>query len=155
MSEDTMTTNTEAVPNTLAGFKSSFFDASRRPLNEQDIFDAGVRSGLARGADVLGDAARDIITERQRQMSVEGWTPEHDDAYLGGDLAGAAACYCLGALGLPYEAFENFWPWDEKWWKPTNHRRDLIKAAALILAEIERIDRADPSSSTGDQEVGS
>jgi hypothetical protein len=113
-----------------------------------------IRTLTARsGDDALGDAARDVLVERQRQMSVESWTPEHDDAYLGGDLAGAAACYCLGALGLNYEAFENFWPWDEKWWKPTNHRRDLVKAAALILAEIERLDRA--ASSAGDQEVGS
>lgn len=75
-----MTMNADPVPHTLADFKASFFDASRRPLTEQDIFDAGVRSGLGRGADVLGDAARDVIVERQRQMSVEGWTPEHDDA---------------------------------------------------------------------------
>jgi len=34
------------------------------------------------------------------------------------------------------------WPWAEKWWKPKNERRDLVKAAALILAEIERLDRA-------------
>jgi hypothetical protein len=38
----------DLVPNTLAGFKSAFFDASKRPLTEQDIFDAGVRSGMAR-----------------------------------------------------------------------------------------------------------
>lgn len=30
-----------------------------------------------------------------------------------------------------------------EWWKPTNRRRDLVKAAALILAEIERLDRKD------------
>lgn len=35
------------------------------------------------------------------------------------------------------------WPWDESWWKPTNRRRDLVKAGALILAEIERLDRAE------------
>ena len=27
-------------------------------------------------------------------------------------------------------------------WKPTDRRRDLVKAGALILAEIERLDRA-------------
>jgi hypothetical protein len=30
----------------------------------------------------------------------------------------------------------------DEWWKPTNRRRDLVKAGALILAEIERLDRA-------------
>ncbi|HHW2459226.1 TPA: AAA family ATPase [Pseudomonas aeruginosa] len=34
------------------------------------------------------------------------------------------------------------WPWDEQWWKPTSARRDLVKACALALAEIERLDRA-------------
>lgn len=38
----------DVVPNTLAGFKAAFFDTSKRPLTEQDIFDAGVRSGMAR-----------------------------------------------------------------------------------------------------------
>lgn len=33
------------------------------------------------------------------------------------------------------------WPWDEHWWKSTTRRRDLVKAGALVAAEIERIDR--------------
>jgi hypothetical protein len=36
-----------------------------------------------------------------------------------------------------------FWPWSLHWWKPKSPRRDLIRAAALIVAEIERLDRAD------------
>ena len=27
-------------------------------------------------------------------------------------------------------------------WQPTTSRRDLVKAGALVLAEIERLDRA-------------
>lgn len=38
---------------------------------------------------------------------------------------------------------ESFWPWEEEAWRPKNPRHDLVKAAALILAEIERLDRAD------------
>lgn len=34
------------------------------------------------------------------------------------------------------------WPWDEQWWKPSTARRDMVKACALGLAEIERLDRA-------------
>jgi len=34
------------------------------------------------------------------------------------------------------------WPWSPMWWRPTTQRRDLVKAGALIMAEIERIDRA-------------
>lgn len=34
------------------------------------------------------------------------------------------------------------WPWSGEWWKPKDRRRDLVRAAALIVAEIERLDRA-------------
>lgn len=96
--------------------------------------------------------ACDVLAERQRQIAAEGWTPEHDDRYDTGELASAAASYaqCAGLQGegavtgnafkTPY--VEN-WPWSEHWWKPsTDPRRNLIKAGALILAEIERLDRA-------------
>ncbi|WP_333828282.1 hypothetical protein [Pararhodobacter sp.] len=83
----------------------------------------------------------DVLAERQRQVTVEGWTPEHDDTHENGDMARAAACYALTAAGFPaeYVGFW-FWPW-LKFWKPTTPRRDLVKAGALILAEIQRLDR--------------
>ncbi len=34
------------------------------------------------------------------------------------------------------------WPWDASWWKPKDRRSDLVRAAALLVAEIERLDRA-------------
>ena len=88
-------------------------------------------------------AILDVIAERQRQQSVEGWKPEHDDEHCNGELAMAAVCYinetgtvnCNG--GKPCG-----WPWDASWWKPKTRRRNLVKAGALILAEIERLDRA-------------
>ncbi|ENX5130679.1 ead/Ea22-like family protein [Salmonella enterica] len=88
-------------------------------------------------------AILDVMAERQRQQSVEGWTPEHDDEHCNGELAMAAVCYIndTGAVnrngGKPWG-----WPWDASWWKPDTRRRNLVKAGALILAEIERIDRA-------------
>lgn len=91
---------------------------------------------------IVTKAAMDVLTERQRQIEREGWTLEHDDQHDGGELAKAAACYII----YPYApAFANtFWPmsWSMAWWKPGNERRDLVKAAALLLAEIERRDRA-------------
>lgn len=38
------------------------------------------------------------------------------------------------------------WPrsWSRAWWKPKNPRRDLVRAAALLIAEIERLDRRAP-----------
>ena len=86
----------------------------------------------------------DVIAERQRQINVEGWTPEHYDAHSNREMAIAAACYALAAAHSDYRLLGNpdFWPWDHKWWKPTTPRRDLVKAAALILAEIDRLDRS-------------
>ena len=82
-------------------------------------------------------AIADVIAERQRQQSVEGFSTEQDDTYTGGELAGAAISYIT-----PFEAM-TYWPadWHDNSFKPTNERRNLVKAAALIIAEIERIDR--------------
>ena len=89
----------------------------------------------------------EISHERWQQISM-GYTPEHDDAEYGGQLAIAAACYATP----PDERVaivKSFWPWEEFSWKPskTDRRKELIKAAALIVAEIERLDRAAAKSS--------
>lgn len=86
-------------------------------------------------------AILDVISERHRQRATEGWTSDHDDAYQISELADAAACYAIHAhnQGVSTPAH---WPWSPDWWKQSGPRRDLVKAGALILAEIERIDRA-------------
>jgi hypothetical protein len=107
----------------------------------------------------------DIAAERRRQVEAEGWTPEHDDQHGDGSMAVAAACYAMfasvsdaarAATTLPasltakgadipgWSAWLSIWPWDRSWWKPKDRRRDLVRAAALIVAEIERLDRATP-----------
>ena len=93
---------------------------------------------------VATQAARDVLVERERQKSDEGWTPDHDDENQPGDMSCAAACYALTGRNYLHNDAKllRFWPWSSKWWKPTDQRRDLVKAGALILAEIERIDRA-------------
>jgi hypothetical protein len=85
--------------------------------------------------DVFSQVIADILAERLRQIEVEGFSPVRDDGYTQGQLANAAACY---ATQTPLH-----WPpdWDQKWWKPTTRRRDLVKAAALLVAELERLDR--------------
>jgi hypothetical protein len=85
----------------------------------------------------------EIAQERERQIAKEGWTTSHDDNHWRGELASAAAAYAIASSSCASRkmAYE-FWPWDFKWWRPTNARRNLIKAAALIVAEIERLDRA-------------
>lgn len=90
---------------------------------------------------VFNPAILDVASERQRQMSIEGWTSEHDDAYQNSELADAAACYAINAHNQGFSTPAH-WPWAPDWWKQSGPRRDLVKAGALILAEIERIDRA-------------
>ncbi|MGR0183189.1 hypothetical protein [Azospirillum aestuarii] len=88
----------------------------------------------------------EITHERLRQIEQEGWTPEHDDKHGNGEMATAAACYVLNGADSPNpappNAYPTWWPWVARWWKPKDRRRDLIRAAALLVAEIERLDRA-------------
>ncbi|AXF77433.1 hypothetical protein LU631_07020 [Erwinia tracheiphila] len=86
----------------------------------------------------MSTAINDVIAERQRQHSVKGYSTQHDDTYVGNELAAAAISYIE-----PMEA-ENYWPadWHDGCFKPKDYRRNLVKAAALLLAEIERLDRA-------------
>lgn len=93
----------------------------------------------------------DVLKERLRQIEVEGWTSTHDDEHTNGGLATAAACYAitgtdgdkwLGYLGAPLVTQLWTWTgWARQWFKPADRRRNLVKAAALLIAEIERMDR--------------
>ena len=72
-----------------------------------------------------------IAYERLRQMEAEGYSTKHDDAHVDGALLSAAVCY----VGVE-------WPWAEADWKPTDDAvRNLVKAGALIAAEIDRLQR--------------
>lgn len=108
---------------------------------KEQLNQSGQRAGVAE--DKPWDAAvHDVLAERTRQITHEGATPFQDDGYTEGELAISAACYALASCGkLGHETPDN-WPWTKSWWKPSGGRRDLVKAGALILAEIERIDRA-------------
>lgn len=101
--------------------------------------------------EIYSQAVRDVLAERVRQVRVEGWTPEHDDAEHGaGELAMAAGCYAIACDGQGAQSWiGQFWPFARKWWKPTDPRRMLIKAAALIIADIERRDRAAARADAG------
>lgn len=89
----------------------------------------------------------DVVAERLRQVEAEGWSHEHDDKHALGEMALAAATYAVHAafLALPTGGLgplmDKLWPFGWGWWKPKDARRDLVRAGALILAEIERLDR--------------
>jgi len=132
-----------------AGF---LFTISGPPGNAKNVAEAlnvmvarnaasGIRAVLNELALRATDATRAmtarIVAERVRQQAEEGRTPEWDDRYTTGGLARAAACYALSAGGQENRV-EDFWPWDWSWWKPADPMRDLERAGALILAEMER-----------------
>jgi len=106
-----------------------------------------------------------ISDERERQLTVEGWTAEHDEQHTEGELALVAALY---ATPIPlYErrnmgggiSFVDPWPWFDEvevtrygdglttqvpaWDKRKKHNklRRLVIAGALIAAEIDRLQR--------------
>lgn len=108
-------------------------------------------SDMTTGTDLIHD-------ERVRQIEEEGWTPEHDaEHHVHGALLDAARCYITSAEATQYsannvtfdggwrprEGTPSDWPWEPSSWKPTGDPvRDLVKAGALIAAEIDRLTRA-------------
>jgi hypothetical protein len=79
-----------------------------------------------------------IAAERQRQVREEGWTPEHDAQHRGGQLRVAALCYACHAGDYRLQP-PLIWPWHPDSWKPKDAITDLVRAGALIAAEIDRL----------------
>ena len=93
-----------------------------------------------------------IVDERKRQIKEEKFTAKYDDVINNKDeLAYAAACYAIPSSDRNIYAGQGgisniiraLWPWEKEWFKltPENRIRELVKAGALIVAEIERLDR--------------
>lgn len=96
-------------------------------------------------------AVRDVLTERRRQVEAEGWTPEHDDKHTNDELAALACFYAMPASVCEWSSPDCYGDTlgefirSAGWWQTTtgDRRRELVRAGALILAEIERLDRAE------------
>ena len=104
-----------------------------------------------------------IAAERKRQIEEEGWSPYDDIEYTDGELAIAATYYALpnskrdlrgytfcykyappkGSMGhgVPMKLVPIGWPFYAEYWKPCpdDRIRELVKAGALICAEIDRL----------------
>lgn len=96
-------------------------------------------------------AALDTLGERARQRRQEGYDDLHDDGYDDFALLKAALAYGEDALlqGTTGHSFTETappsWPWNEDDWKPKGLRRMLVNMGALVIAEMERLDRAEES----------
>lgn len=112
-----------------------------------------------------------IAAERARQVSEEGWTPENDDDHAGGEMAMAAVCYAapehvyrLENRYVNQQVYSDPFPWrwdkryaygscrdnpgnalpDPSTYMPAERLDLLVKAGALIAAEIDRLLRVKP-----------
>lgn len=99
-----------------------------------------------------------IAAERQRQLSEEGYDTAHDVDHVDGELLSAAMAYaksalCVYAPSNPQAAPNTqeppiypYWPWHPDYFKAEPFTegvpgavRSLVKAGALIAAEIDRL----------------
>lgn len=87
----------------------------------------------------------DVKKKRQRQVVVHGRGRRADDVYVRGELARAAIPFIQSAymeeLSLTAEELLVFWPMVESPKLAQPRRELLINAAALLVAEVERLDR--------------
>jgi len=92
-------------------------------------------------------AGLDVLGERARQRRLEGYDDAHDDSHDDFSLSQAAMAYASDAIlrgttGRGYDEPPSHWPWSSDDWKPKQIRKSLVVAAALLVAEIERLDRS-------------
>lgn len=99
----------------------------------------------------LTAAAHDVLTERARQVAQEGYDTEHDDSHVNDEIAAMAALFVMpeaardwdtSSTGYGRTLAEAMLPPDWNHPRLGDRRDQLVKGAAMALAEIERIDRA-------------
>lgn len=92
--------------------------------------------------------AEQIAAERATHEE-RGYTAEHDANHII-SLREAARAYIHHSIGLAYgvdlTAEECGWPWDEKYWHPADELRDLVRAGALVAADIDATELEDASA---------
>lgn len=109
----------------------------------------------------LTEAVQDVLAERRAQVQSKGYDASHDDEHVNDEIAAYAALYAMPEGARDWDASmqgyaetlgEALLPND--WTMPDfgdDRRVQLVKAGALILAEIERLDRAAARTPTGEQ----
>lgn len=101
-----------------------------------------------------------IAEERKRQIEEEGYNLAYDKKHGNGEMGMAAAAYAVpnsvlinptvaedDSTDIVYGSrFTSLWPWEARDWKPTPKDRikELVKAGALIAAEIDRLQTTQP-----------
>lgn len=82
-----------------------------------------------------------IAEERVRQEQQLGYEPRGDDRHTRGELREAAVSYAMAPAENDDEILGKRWPWDVTFWERESDERNLVKAGALIAAELDRLHR--------------
>jgi hypothetical protein len=129
----------------------------------RDMLAAAPSPEAAQEGEQMAGAARDVLAERRRQVEAEGYDPAHDDEHPNGEIAAYAAFYAMPPavrdwptpeLGYGDTLGQAIIPADWLSPKTGDRRQELVKAGALILAAIERMDRALQAQTGGEAKGG-
>lgn len=139
------------------------YEAWGEPDDDYMSVDQAIENGWL-SPDSYSKGAMDVLNERIRQVTEEKNSDDDDDRYSEHTLARAGVCYGLiGMVGAVEHdpdshgrsrpdvqlsdtiagAVSRLWPWRASTFKPKDRRRNLVRAAALLLAEIDWLDRAE------------
>lgn len=116
--------------------------------NRTTAVNLALRRYLSKGVDL-------VVAERRRHVVDLGYTSNHDAIHSKGQMVTAGMCYAREAEQQlengdimwdgtdepdPENTLSRFWPWGEEFWNPSpDPVRNLVKAASLMIAEIDRI----------------
>jgi len=103
-------------------------------------------SALNRSEPTKSQTGSELISaERKRQIEKDGYDAKHDDIHKSGEILKAAIAYA--STEVPDRGFNasalDIWPWEFEYFKNENPLRNLVKAGALIAAEIDRLNRSE------------
>jgi len=102
-----------------------------------------------------------IRFERWRQLVFKGFSFDHDDRHVDGELAMAALAYTEAGIVSQIRPDVSVylssppltgwgWPWQHSEWKPSDDPiENLVRAGALTAAEIDRLLRLEHRRSDG------
>lgn len=105
-------------------------------------------------------AVCDVVEHRAHQVDRHGFTPEHDAEHTPRDLLNASDAYLEAtrfqladgwSAEQAAEECEFLWPFADGF-KVKDPRANLVKAAALLLAAIDRLDATAPDAPLVDGE---
>lgn len=139
----------------LAETQASLAVLEQAATDKSDVYQIGIDTGSSDAPDYsaltfhlphshghqLPIALDHIIAARLKQITAHGYTAEHDDAHNKHELLTAARAFLFAAQGYNLAA-EIHWPFKDTPAPNNNGDRheitNLTKAAAMIIAEIER-----------------